>query len=83
MLVSVIPNTHQLKRYAQSALNGFEDLSMDNAVANAKCELQNLLIYLDRLDKADDAFCESFVSGIERQVVLKFDIRDFESANSR
>lgn len=79
MLVTVIPSIQQIKRYAASALNGFEDLSTDNAIENARCELQSLLTYLERLQDTEDAVCESFVSGIESRVKLEFRVRDFDS----
>ena len=78
MLVTIIPSTRQIKRYAESALNGFEDLSTENAIANAIGELQNLLLYLDRLDNTDDAVCESFITGIESRVKVELFIRNLD-----
>ncbi len=68
MLISIAPNTQQIQRYAQSALGGFETLSQDDAVENAKIELSNLLTYLERLDVTKEAVCESFVSGVGSQI---------------
>ena len=79
MLVTIIPSIRQIKRYAESALNGFEDLSTDNAIENARGELQNLLTYLDRLQDTDDAVCESFISGIESRVKVELCIRNLDS----
>jgi hypothetical protein len=55
MLVTIIPSIQQMERHAQSALNGFEDLSRKNAIDYAKCEFENLLTYLNRLQNTDDA----------------------------
>ncbi len=79
MLVTIIPSIRQIKKYAESALNGFEDLSTDNAIENARCELQSLLTYLDRLQDTDDAVCESFISGIESRVKVELCIRNLDS----
>ena len=81
MLVTVIPSVQQIKRYAESALNGFDDLSTDNAIENAKGELRNLLTYLTRLDNTDDAVCESFVSGVESRVKLELNVSNLDSLN--
>ncbi len=78
MLVTIIPSIRQIRRYAESALNGFEDLTTDNALENARGELQNLLTYLDRLQDTDDAVCESFVSGIESRVKVELCISNLE-----
>ena len=45
MLVTITPSTKQIYRYAESALSGFETLSLDNAV-------DNCLLYT--YDAADD-----------------------------
>ena len=82
MLVTIIPNTKQIKRFAESALNGFEDLSNDNAVENARCELQSLLSYLNGLQNADDAVCESFISRVESGVELEFCVANPDRRNS-
>ena len=79
MLVTIIPSIRQIKRYAESALNGFEDLSTDNAIENAQGELQNLLTYLDRLQDTDDAVCKSFISGIESRVKVELCIHNLNS----
>lgn len=78
MLVTIIPSVQQIRRYAESALNGFEDLSSDNAIENARYELQSLLTYLDRLQDTDDAVCESFVSGVESRVKLELCVRNLD-----
>jgi hypothetical protein len=78
MLVKVILSVQQIKRYAESALNGFDDLSTDNAIENAKGELKNLLAYLTRLDNTDDAVCESFVSGVEGRVKVELYVRNLD-----
>lgn len=78
MLVTIIPNVKQIKRYAESALNGFEDLSTENAMENARGELQNLLTYLDRLQDTDDSVCESFISGIEGRIKVELCVRDLD-----
>ncbi len=78
MLVTIIPSVRQIRRYAESALNGFEDLSTDNAVENARCELKSLLTYLDRLHNTDDAVCESFISGVESWVKVELFIRNLD-----
>ena len=79
MLVTITPSIRQIKRYAESALNGFEYLSTDNAIENARGELQNLLTYLERLQDTDDAVCESFISGIESRVKVELCIRNLDS----
>jgi hypothetical protein len=76
MLVTVLPSVKQLKRYAQSALNGFETLSTDDAIENAKCEIEEILTYLSTFDTADDAFTEFFVKGIEGGIKLEMRFRD-------
>lgn len=81
MVVTVVPNINQIKRFAQSALNGFEDLSTENAIENAKGELQNLLLYLDRLNNTNNAVCESFIGSIESEIILKLPISNLDSTN--
>ena len=81
MLVTVIPNVKQIERYAESARSGFDTLDIDDAIANAKDELDTLLAYLGRLDAAKDAVCESFVSGVESRVILEMVVSDFQSGN--
>jgi hypothetical protein len=82
MQVTIIPSVKQIQRYAQSAYYGFETLSTDNAIENAKGELENLLTYLGRLHNTDDAVCESFVSGVESVVKLEFNVSNLDSENS-
>lgn len=55
MKVSVFPHPDQVRLYAKSALNGFETLSDEDAIENAKCDLRSLLDYLTGLDRADYA----------------------------
>lgn len=81
MLVTVIPNTRQIKRWAMSALNAFDDLSTEDALEAAKADLSDLIGYLDRLDIANEAVCESFVSGVETRVIAEFHVRDLDATN--
>lgn len=78
MLVTIIPSIRQIRKYAESALNGFEDLSTGNAIENARCELQSLLTYLDRLQETDDSVCEPFISGIKSRVKVELLIRNLD-----
>lgn len=54
----LVPHPDQIRYYAQSALNGFETLALEDAVSNAQDELREILNYLDRTDEtvrvADD-----------------------------
>lgn len=52
MLVRVGLSGAQIRYYAESALNGFRDLSGEDAVANAKADLESILRYLDMADEA-------------------------------
>ena len=52
MIVKLAPHPEQIRRWVESALNGFETLDTETAIANAKADLQALLAYLDRTDDA-------------------------------
>lgn len=82
MLVTITPSTKQIYRYAESALSGFETLSLDNAVDNAKHELQSLITYLHRLDATEDAVCESFIVPVKSRIKLEMDISNLDKLNS-
>lgn len=52
MLVKIDAHPDQIRWYAQSALNGFNDLDPADAVENAKADLRAILEYLDHTQKA-------------------------------
>jgi len=83
MLISVVPSIRQIQRYAESARSGFETLAPEDAIYNAKCELDTLLEYLARLYIAEDAVCESFVGGIESRIKLELGLSNFNDLDSR
>lgn len=55
MLVALAPSPDQIRYYAVSAMNGFETLDAETAIANAKDDLSGLLRYLDALAAADNS----------------------------
>ena len=55
MIAAVSPSSEQIRYYALSALNGFDDLDVIDAISNAKSELCALVSYLDALAPTDDA----------------------------
>jgi len=65
MIVRIAASPEQIRWYAQSALNGFDDLSPVDAIENAKHDLRSLLAYLDALDRADDPVLEFAVGRLE------------------
>ena len=80
MLITLAPNIDQIRWLAQSAYNGFEDLNTEDAIANAKSDLETLLLYLDGLNNADNAVGEFFISGIEPQIHLKGFVSDLDGS---
>jgi len=54
MLVGVGISTEQIRHYAESALNGFDDLAPSDGIVNARSELRALLAYMDALSPTDD-----------------------------
>lgn len=52
MIVGVIPSSEQVRYYAASALNGFDTLDPETAIANARSELSAMLEYLAALSAA-------------------------------
>ena len=54
MLVSVGISAEQVRHYAESALNGFDDLAPSDGIANARSELRALLAYMTALSPTDD-----------------------------
>lgn len=55
MLVSLTISAEQVRHYAQSALNGFDDLAPSDGIANARSELRALLAYTEALAPTDNA----------------------------
>lgn len=49
--VKVIPDTDRIRYYAQSAINNFETLGAEDAIENAKLEMQAILDYLDEVER--------------------------------
>jgi hypothetical protein len=73
MLVSVGISAEQVRYYAKSALNGFDDLAPSDGIANARSEIRALLAYIDALSPTDDTvpvFGLSVVDGSRRLVRL-------------
>lgn len=56
---------HQIRWYAQSALNAFKDLERDDAIESAKADLRRLLSYLDALDTANEVVLVSGIEGVK------------------
>lgn len=51
MIARLTISADQIRWWAQSGLNGFDTLSHDLAVENAKADLTAILAYLDALDE--------------------------------
>ncbi len=81
MIATLSVSPSQIRWFAQSALNGFDDLSRDDAVENAKHDLRSLLAYLDALDGANDPVLELGVKSIEPGVRLEVRARNVEVAD--
>lgn len=54
MLVGLCLSPEQIRHYAESALNGLEDLEASDAIANARSDLTAMLAYVASLSPADD-----------------------------
>lgn len=54
MLISIHPSCEQIRYYAHSALNGFDDLEAEDAIENARSELVGLLRYIESLAPTDN-----------------------------
>lgn len=55
MIVSLSLSSDQIRYYAESALNGFETLTPDHAIENARSEIGAMVEYLNALSPADNA----------------------------
>jgi len=71
VIARLIPDTSQLRFYAQSALNGFDTLDPEDAAENAKADLRSLLAYIGALDGAD-AVPILGIAQIEARVASEF-----------
>lgn len=78
MIGRLCPHSDQIRWYAQSALNGFDDLTPDDAIENAKHDLRSLLAYLDR---ADDTVRVFLVETVESEIRNETVIDEGQSAN--
>jgi hypothetical protein len=78
MIVRMTAHPDQIRWWAQSALNGFDTLDTESAIANAKCDLIALLDYLDR---TDDATRILGVAPVKSGVGNEFDFGDGERPN--
>lgn len=79
MIAKISASPSQVRWFANSALSGFDDLSLEDAVENAKHDLRALLAYLDALDAADDPVLELLGKPVEPGVRLEVRIRDGQS----
>ncbi len=52
MIVKLAIHPDQIRYHAQSAINSFQTLSTEDAIANAIAEMEEILKYLDRTDNA-------------------------------
>ena len=78
MIARLAINPDQVRWYAQSALSGFDTLSPENAVENAKADLRSLLVYLDA---ANDAVLVLGIEPVEPRVWRKAVIGDPKVTN--
>lgn len=71
MLVSMHASPSQLRWWLSSALNGFEDLDPEAAIANARAEIAAALEYLALLDATEDAVAVLGVVPVEARINRK------------
>ena len=54
MIVSLVASEAQIRWYVEQAINGFETLESKTAISEALSTLQDLLTYLENVDRAND-----------------------------
>jgi len=78
MQLSLTPSVSQIRWYIESALNGFETLSLETAASEAQSELRALLRYLDALDSTNDAVAVLISGGVKPIIKLEGCVSDSE-----
>ncbi len=76
MIVRLAPHEGQIVYHAALALNGFDTLGCEEAIANAKAELRRLLDYLAALSRAEYAFPLRGIETIEADGIKEIVLRD-------
>lgn len=76
MQAKLSPHPDQIRWYVQSAISGFDTLSTEDAIENAKHDLHRILEYLDAMDAADKAILIAGIAGIKPGVRLEAFVRE-------
>lgn len=75
MIARLVPDTSQIRFWAQSALNGFETLEPDDALENARADLHALLDYINGLEGAE-AIPVAGLIDVELRIALERAVRE-------
>jgi hypothetical protein len=75
MQITVSPSVRQLRYYLESAINAFETLPTEEAIASNLGHLRRCQQYLDALDRAEHVVVAG-ISPIEAGVRLERSLRD-------
>ncbi len=71
MIANLTINISQIKFYVQSARSVFDTLCTEDAIEIAKCNLDELLIYLDRLNGTDNTISILFADSSKPRIIIE------------